>query len=192
MSEWLLLLVSAALVNNFVLVRFLGLCPFLGVSSRLDHALGMAAATGFVLCLSAVLSFALEHALLKPYGLDWLRTLSFILTIAVAVQFLELSLRHGQPRLHRVLGIYLPLITTNCAVLGVALLNSSQARSLLDALGYAIGAALGFALVLSMMAALRERLRLSPVPSAWAGAPIALLSAGLMALGFLGFSGMDR
>lgn len=192
MSEWFLLLISAALVNNFVLMRFLGLCPFMGVSSRLDNALGMAAATGFVLTLSAGLTQLVHQYLLVPLNAEYLRTLAYILVIAVAVQFLELVIRKTQPQLHRLMGIYLPLITTNCAVLGVALINQAAARGFLEAVFYGFAASLGFALVLVLMAALRERLKLSPVPKAWAGAPIALVSAGLMALAFMGFAGMDR
>lgn len=192
MSEWFLLLISAALVNNFVLMRFLGLCPFLGVSSRLDNALGMAAATGFVLTLTAALTHLVYHWLLLPLDALYLRTLAYILLIAVAVQLLELIIKKTQPQLYRLMGIYLPLITTNCAVLGVALINQDAGRSFFGSLLYGIGASVGFALVLVMMAAMRERLAQSPVPKSWAGAPIALVTAGLMALGFMGFSGMDR
>lgn len=190
MSELGLLLVGGALVNNFVLAKFLGLCPFVGVSRRLDLAYGMALATGFVLTLSAATTWMLQHWLLAPLGLDHLRTLTFILVIAVVVQFTESVMRRQAPLLYRVLGIFLPLITTNCAVLGVALLNVQAAHGLLEAIALGLGAALGFGLVLILFAAMRERLDASDVPAAFRGVPIALVTAGLMALAFMGFAGM--
>ncbi|HBK56348.1 MAG TPA: electron transport complex subunit RsxA [Xanthomonadales bacterium] len=190
MSELFLLLVGTALVNNFVLVKFLGLCPFMGVSKKLDSAYGMAMATGFVLTLSAALSYLIHHWLLQPLGLDHLRTLSFILVIAAVVQFTELAMKKQSPRMYRVLGIFLPLITTNCAVLGVALLNVQARHSLLQATVYGFGAALGFGLVLVLFSAMRERLEHGDIPESFRGTPIALITAGLMALAFMGFSGM--
>lgn len=187
-----LLLIGAVLVNNFVLVKFLGLCPFMGVSRKLDSAYGMALATGFVLTLSAALAWMVQRWLLQPLGLDHLRTLSFILVIAAVVQFVESVMKSRSPMLYRVLGIFLPLITTNCAVLGVALLNVQAERSLLDAIVFGFGAAVGFGLVLIMFAAMRERLEAAPVPASFRGAPIALINAGIMALAFLGFAGLDR
>ncbi|HEX5757335.1 MAG TPA: electron transport complex subunit RsxA [Arenimonas sp.] len=175
-----------------MLTKFLGLCPFMGVSRRLDAAYGMALATGFVLTLSAAVSWIVQHWLLGPLGLDYLRTLAFILVIASVVQFTELVLHRQSPRLYKVLGLYLPLITTNCAVLGVALLNVQARHSLLEALLYGFGAALGFGLVLVLFAAMRERLDAADVPKAWRGAPIALTTAGLMSLAFMGFAGMGR
>jgi Na+-translocating ferredoxin:NAD+ oxidoreductase subunit A len=192
MSELALVLLGAALVNNFVLVKFLGLCPFMGVSKRLDTAYGMALATGFVLTLSSLLAWVVHHWLLVPLGLDHLRTLGFILVIAAVVQFTEQVIRARSPLLYRTLGIFLPLITTNCAVLGVALLNVQAAHSLLAAILYGFGAALGFGLVLVLFAAMRERLQAAPVPVALRGAPIALITAALMALAFMGFAGMDQ
>lgn len=192
MTDIFLVLLGAAFANNFVLVKFLGLCPFLGVSDRLDSAYGMAMATGFVLTLSAALSWMVQHWLLAPLGLDYLRTLSFILVIAGVVQFTELAMARRQPRLYRVLGIYLPLMTTNCAVLGVALLNVQEKRSLFEAVMYGFGASLGFALVLVLFSAMRERLETADVPAAWRGAPIALVTAGLMSLAFMGFAGLAR
>lgn len=192
MSELALLLIGTVFVNNFVLTKFLGLCPFMGVSRRLDAAYGMALATGFVLTLSAGISWVVQHWLLGPLGLDYLRTLAFILVIASAVQFTEIVLHRQSPRLYKVLGLYLPLITTNCAVLGVALLNVQARHSLLEALLYGFGAALGFGLVLVLFAAMRERLETADVPKAWRGAPIALTTAGLMSLAFMGFAGMGR
>lgn len=183
------ILVAMVLAQNFVLVKFLGLCPFVGASQRFDHALGLASATGFVLTLAAGLAYLIERYLLAPLDAGFLRTLAFIVAIGVAVQATELVLRAREPRLHRVLGVYLPLITTNCAVLGVALLQTRSAQSLIEALWHGLAAALGFALVLLMMAGLRERLRDAAIPGALAGAPIVLVSAGLMALGFLGFAG---
>ena len=190
MEDIALLLVGAVFVNNFVLVKFLGLCPFMGVSRRLDAAYGMALATGFVLTLSSALAWAVQHWLLAPLGLDYLRTLGFILVIAAVVQFTEQVLHRQSPRLYRVLGLYLPLITTNCAVLGVALLNVQAQRSLLQAVLYGVGAAVGFGLVLVLFAAMRERLETADVPASWRGTPVALATAALMSLAFMGFAGM--
>jgi electron transport complex protein RnfA len=190
MDEIALLLVGAVFVNNFVLVKFLGLCPFMGVSGKLDAAYGMALATGFVLTLSAALAWMVQHWLLAPLGLEHLRTLGFILVIAAVVQFTEIVMNRQSPRLYRVLGLYLPLITTNCAVLGVALLNVQARHSLFEAVLYGFGAALGFGLVLVLFSAMRERLETADVPAAWRGTPIALVTAGLMSLAFMGFSGL--
>ena len=190
MEDIALLLVGAVFVNNFVLVKFLGLCPFMGVSRRLDAAYGMALATGFVLTLSAALAWIVHHWILVPLGLEYLRTLGFILVIAAVVQFTEIVMNRQSPRLYRVLGIYLPLITTNCAVLGVALLNVQARHSLFESVLYGFGAALGFGLVLVLFSAMRERLEAADVPAAWRGAPIALATAGLMSLAFMGFSGL--
>ena len=190
MDDAALLIVGAVFVNNFVLVKFLGLCPFMGVSRRLDAAYGMALATGFVLTLSSALAWVVHHWLLLPLGLEYLRTLGFILVIASVVQFTELLVNRRSPRLYRVLGIYLPLITTNCAVLGVALLNVQARHSLVESIVYGFGASVGFGLVLVLFSAMRERLDSAPVPAAWRGAPIALATAGLMSLAFMGFAGM--
>ena len=192
MTDFFLILLGAVFVNNFVLVKLLGLCPFMGVSRTLDSACGMALATGFVLTLSAALAWMLQHWLLAPLGLAHLRTLSFILVIATVVQFTETVMNKQSPRLYRVLGIYLPLITTNCAVLGVTLLNVQAQRSLFESVLYGFGVALGFGLVLVLFSAMRERLETADVPSAWRGTPIALVTAGLMSLAFLGFSGIPH
>jgi electron transport complex protein RnfA len=192
MGELLLIAVGAALVNNFVLTRFLGLCPVLGTSQRLDGAVGMALATTAVLTVTAGLCHLAEAWLLGPFGLAHLRIVTYILVIASAVQFTEQLLRRAAPLLHRRLGIYLPLITTNCAVLGVALLNAGTPRSFGVALANGFGAGLGFALVLVLFAALRERLVGADVPAPFRGPAIALVTAGLMALAFLGFAGLDR
>jgi len=190
MGDIALLLVGAVFVNNFVLVKFLGLCPFMGVSRRIDAAYGMALATGFVLTLSSALAWAVHHWILLPLGLEYLRTLGFILVIASVVQFTEIVMNRQSPRLYRVLGIYLPLITTNCAVLGVALLNVQARHTLIESILYGFGASVGFGLVLVLFSAMRERLETADVPAAWRGAPIALVTAGLMSLAFMGFAGM--
>jgi electron transport complex protein RnfA len=190
MSDYLLLLVGTILVNNFVLVQFLGLCPFMGVSNKLETAVGMSAATTFVLTLSSVASYVVYTWLLEPLGLTYLRTISFILVIAFMVQFTEMLVRKTSPLLYRVLGIFLPLITTNCAVLGVALLNISRQNSLIESFLYGFGAAVGFSLVLVLFAAMRERLAVADVPVPFQGAAIGLVAAGIMSLAFMGFSGL--
>ena len=192
MQDVAFILLGTVLVNNFVLVQFLGLCPFMGVSRRVDSALGMGIATAFVLTLSAGLSYAVNQWLLLPFDLQYLRTLSFILVIALVVQFTEIVIRKQSPLLHRVLGLYLPLITTNCAVLGVALLSVNQQHSLLEALLHGFGAALGFTLVLILFSVLRERLETADVPLAFKGSALGLISAGIMSLAFMGFSGLGR
>lgn len=191
MRDVALILLGTVLVNNFVLVQFLGLCPFMGVSRRIDSALGMGIATTFVLTLSATLSYLVNRWLLIPFDLDYLRILSFILVIALVVQFTEIVIRRQSPLLHRVLGLYLPLITTNCAVLGVALLSANQHHTLMAAMLYGFGAALGFTLVLVLFSVLRERIELADVPAPFKGSAVALMSAGIMSLAFMGFSGLD-
>lgn len=190
--ELFLIILSTALVNNVVLVKFLGLCPLMGVSNKLDSALGMGLATTFVLTLAAFASWLLEHYVLEPFDLGFLRILTFILVIAVVVQFTEMVVRKTSPALYQVLGIFLPLITTNCAVLGVALLNVQQENGFFESLLYGFGSALGFTLVLVMFAGLRERLALASVPTLFAGAPIAYVVAGLMSLAFMGFAGLTH
>jgi Na+-translocating ferredoxin:NAD+ oxidoreductase subunit A len=190
--DLVLIVISAALVNNFVLIQFLGLCPFMGVSSSVSSAFGMSLATAFVLTLASVASYLLSRWVLEPLGLMYLTTVGFILVIAALVQLTELFMRHSAPLLHRVLGIYLPLITSNCAVLGVALLNLREQHSLLESAIYGLGAATGFGIVLVMLAAARERLVMADVPASFRGAPIGLITAGLMALAFMGFTGFAR
>ena len=192
MTEYFLILVGTVLANNFVLVRFLGLCPFMGVSGKLEGAIGMSIATLFVLTLSSVSSYLLSTYLLVPLGLEYLSTLGFILVIAAVVQLTETVMRKSSPLLYRILGIFLPLITTNCAVLGVALLNMQQQHDLLQSAIYGFGAAAGFGLVLIAFAAMRERLAHTDVPVHFRGAPIGLITAGLMALAFMGFTGLAR
>ena len=185
-----LIFVAAVLVNNFVLTQFLGLCPFVGVTGRLDNALAMGAATAFVLTLSAAVTHLLEHLVLAPLDLEYLRVLTFIVIIASLVQLTQITIRAISPLLHQVLGIYLPLITTNCAVLGVALLSLGQGFDFGDTLVYAFGASIGFTLVMVVFAAMREQLVEAQLPVAFRGAPIVLLSAGLLSLAFMGFRGM--
>ncbi|MET4693331.1 electron transport complex protein RnfA [Endozoicomonas sp. NE40] len=193
MSELVLILVSAILVNNFVLVQFLGLCPFMGVSNKLESAMGMSLATTFVLTLASICSYLTYEYLLIPLGLEFLKTISFILVIAVVVQFTEMVVRKVSPLLHRVLGVFLPLITSNCAVLGVALLNSNRMNSsLVDSATYGFGAAVGFSLVLVLFSAMRERIAAADVPAPFRGAAIGMISAGLMSLAFMGFTGLIR
>ncbi|MBL8487434.1 MAG: electron transport complex subunit RsxA [Rhodocyclaceae bacterium] len=189
-AEFLLLLLSTALVNNVVLVKFLGLCPVMGVSRSMDAALGMGLATTFVITLAAGASWMLEHWLLLPLDLGYLRILTFILVIAATVQFTEMVIRRLSPGLYQSLGIYLPLITTNCAVLGVALLNVQQGFGLLKSLLYGFGSALGFTLVMLVFAGLRERIALARVPEAFAGAPVAFIAISLLSLAFMGFAGL--
>ena len=189
-SEYLLFLFGTILVNNMVLSRFLGLCPFMGVSKKLETAIGMGLATTFVLTLSAVCSYIANRFLLEPLELEFLKTVTFILLIAVIVQFTEMFVQKTSPLLYNVLGIYLPLITTNCAVLGIALLNVQEANSFLKSALYGFGGALGFTLVLILFASIRERVDVGDVPESFKGAPIALVTAGFMSVAFMGFSGM--
>ena len=190
LAEYALLLVGTVLVNNFVLVQFLGLCPFMGVSNKLETAIGMSAATTFVLTLASACSYLTYTWLLVPLDLTYLRTISFILVIAVVVQFTEMVVRKSSPLLHRVLGVYLPLITTNCAVLGVALLNINKAHTFSQSLLYGFGAAVGFSLVLVLFSAMRARLAVADVPFPFQGAAIGMIAAGLASLAFMGFAGL--
>lgn len=190
--EYVLLLISTVLVNNFVLVKFLGLCPFLGVSKKLSTAIGMGFATTFVLTLSSVCSYLTNTYILIPLDMEYLRTIVFILVIAVVVQFTEMVVHKVSPLLYNVLGIYLPLITTNCAVLGVALLNVQDNLGFVQSTVYGFGAAVGFTLVLVLFAAIRERVAVADVPVPFRGPAIALVTAGLMSVAFMGFSGLVR
>ena len=192
MTEYLLIIIGAVWVNNIVLVQFLGLCPFMGVSRKLETAMGMGLATTFVLTLSSISSFFVHEYLLEPFDLEYLRTISFILVIAAIVGFTELVVHKTSPLLHNVLGIYLPLITTNCAVLGVALLNVQQSNGFIESALYGFGSAIGFTLVLVLFSAMRERLAASDVPEAFQGNAIGMITAGLMALAFMGFTGLIK
>lgn len=192
MTDYLLLFVGTVLVNNFVLVKFLGLCPFMGVSKKLETAIGMGFATTFVMTLASISSWLMDNFILVPLDLLYLRTLSFILVIAVVVQFTEMVVRKTSPTLYRLLGIFLPLITTNCAVLGVALLNINESHSFMQSAVYGFGAAVGFSLVMVLFAAIRERLAVANIPAPFKGSSIGLITAGLMSLAFMGFSGLVK
>ena len=192
MTDLMLLLLGTVLVNNFVLVQFLGLCPFMGVSGKLETAIGMSMATTFVLTLASLCSYLVETYILMPLGISYLRTLTFILVIAVVVQCTEMVVRKTSPTLYRLLGIFLPLITTNCAVLGVALLNTTKQHNFVESIVYGFGAAVGFSFVLILFAAMRERLAAADVPGPFKGASIAMITAGLMSLAFMGFAGLVK
>ena len=192
MSEYILILVSTLLVNNFVLVKFLGLCPFMGVSRKLETATGMGLATTFVLTIASVCSYLANSYLLEPLGLEYLRTITFIVIIAGVVQFTEMVVHKTSPLLYNVLGIFLPLITTNCAVLGVALLNVQEDHNFVESALYGFGASLGFTLVLVLFAAIRERIDVADIPEPFQGNAAALITAGLMSLAFMGFSGLIK
>ena len=192
MTDYLLLFVGTVLVNNFVLVKFLGLCPFMGVSKKLETAIGMGFATTFVMTIASISSWLIDTFILVPLDLLYLRTLSFILVIAVVVQFTEMVVRKTSPTLYRLLGIFLPLITTNCAVLGVALLNINQSHTFMQSAVYGFGAAVGFSLVMVLFAAIRERLAVANIPAPFKGSSIGLITAGLMSLAFMGFSGLVK
>ena len=192
MSEYLLLLLGTVFVNNIVLVKFLGLCPFMGVSRKVETAIGMSAATTFVLTLSAILSYLINSWILSPLDLEYLRTIAFIIAIAAVVNFTEMVVHKTSPLLYNVLGIFLPLITTNCAVLGVALINVQQQNSFIESVVYGFGAALGFSLVLILFAAMRERINVADVPAPFKGSAIGLVTAGLMSLAFMGLGGLVK
>ena len=190
LNEYVLILVSTILVNNFVLVKFLGLCPFMGVSKNIDSAIGMGFATTFVLTLASISSYLINSYILIPFELEYLRTIAFIVAIAAVVGFTELVVNKTSPVLHQSLGVFLPLITTNCAVLGVALLNVGQSNGFLASGVYGFGAAIGFSFVLVLFSAIRERIESANVPAIFQGVPIALITAGLMSMAFMGFIGL--
>lgn len=192
MVDYILLIISTALINNFVLVKFLGLCPFMGASKKVETAIGMGLATSFVLTVASLLAYLVENYLLVPLNAQFLRTLVFILVIAVIVQLTEMIVHKTSPTSYRLLGIYLPLITSNCAVLGVALLNVNLANNLVQSVLYGFGAAAGFSLVLVLFSALRERLAAADVPKPFQGTSIAFITAGLMSLAFMGFTGLVK
>lgn len=184
------IVISAMFVNNFILSRFLGICPFLGVSKKVETAAGMGAAVTFVMALASVITYAVQKFILVKLGVEYLQTIAFILVIAALVQFVEMFLKKSSPALYESLGVYLPLITTNCAVLGIAILNIQEGLNLVQLIVHAISGALGFTMVIVLFAGIRERLALSEVPEALEGFPIALITAGLMSIAFLGFSGL--
>ncbi|MCG8311768.1 MAG: electron transport complex subunit RsxA [Pseudomonadales bacterium] len=188
--ELVYIIIGTVLVNNVVLVQFLGLCPFMGVSNNIGTATGMGLATTFVLTLSAMCGWLIEYFILAPLDLQFLRTLSFILVVAAVVQFTELYLKKTSQSLYQSLGIFLPLITTNCAVLGVALLTIREGYGFIESVIYGLGAAIGFSIVMVIFAGLRQRLAIANVPNEFAGAPIGLITAGLLSMVFMGFAGL--
>jgi len=192
MVELLLILVSAVFVNNFVLARFLGICPFLGVSKKVETALGMGMAVIFVMTVASVVTWFIQYLILIPFGIEYLQTIAFILVIASLVQLVEMVIQKTSPVLYQSLGIFLPLITTNCAVLGVAVLNIQKSYSFIESVVFALGAGLGFTLAMVLFAGLRERTDLCPVPKCFQGTALALVTAGLLSLAFMGFAGLVK
>lgn len=190
--ELLAIFISAVLINNFVLRYFLGICPFLGVSKKIDSAVSMGLAVTFVMTVTAVVSWAINHWILIPYGLDYLKIVSFILVIASLVQLVEMFIRKVSPPLYQALGIYLPLITTNCAIMGLALLSALKEYSFLESVVFGFGSGIGFTLAIILIAGIREQLDLADVPEPLKGAGISLIVAGIMALAFFGFAGMIK
>ena len=190
MLTYISILITAIFVNNIVLSQFLGICPFLGVSKKIDSALGMGAAVTFVMLLATIVTYLLQIYLLEPFGLSFMQTIAFILVIAALVQMLEIILKKVSPSLYQALGVFLPLITTNCAILGVAIMVIQKNFTLLESTVFAISTALGFTLALTIFAGIREQLALTTVPKAMKGMPIALITAGLLAMGVMGFSGI--
>jgi electron transport complex protein RnfA len=192
MEGLVVIFVSAALMNNFVLARFLGICPFLGVSKKVETSIGMGMAVVFVMTLASLATWCIQHYLLDPFGLGYLRTIAFILVIASLVQLVELFLQKVLPALYEALGIFLPLITTNCAILGVAILNIQKNHNVVEAVIFSLGASIGFGLALVIMAGIRERLEIADVPKPFKEAPITLITAGLLSLAFMGFTGLVK
>lgn len=192
MVELLLILISAVFVNNFVLARFLGICPFLGVSKKVETALGMGMAVIFVMTVASVVTWFIQYLILIPFGIEYLQTIAFILVIASLVQLVEMVIQKTSPVLYQSLGIFLPLITTNCAVLGVAVLNIQKDYSFIESVVFAMGAGLGFTLAMVLFAGLRERTDLCPVPKSFQGTALALVTAGLLSLAFMGFAGLVK
>ena len=189
--EYILIFISAIFVNNIILSQFLGICPFLGVSQKINTSLGMSAAVAFVMTLATIVTYLIQHFVLNTFGLQYLQTIVFILVIAALVQMVEIILKKVSPALYQALGIFLPLITTNCAVLGVAILVSQKEFSLLQSIVYAFSTAIGFGLALTVFAGIREQMALSKIPKGMQGTAITLVTAGLLSLAFMGFSGVD-
>ncbi|MDO3378156.1 electron transport complex subunit RsxA [Geoalkalibacter halelectricus] len=192
MTELFLILISAVFVNNFVLARFLGICPFMGVSKKVETALGMGMAVTFVMTVAAVATWLIQYFILTPLNIEYLQTIAFILVIASLVQLVETVMQKTSPTLYQALGIFLPLITTNCAVIGLAVLSIQNDYTFLEAVVFALGAAVGFTLALVLFAGLRERIELAPVPAAFRGAAIGFVTAGLLSLAFMGFAGLVK
>jgi electron transport complex protein RnfA len=186
------IIIVAIFVNNVVLSQFLGICPFLGVSKKVDTAFGMGLAVTFVMTIATIVTFLLQKGVLEPSGLEYLQTITFILVIASLVQMVEIILKKISPALYQALGVFLPLITTNCAILGVAILVTQKDYNLLESVIYAIATSIGFALALVIFSGIREQLALTRVPGAMKGIPLALITAGIMAMAFMGFSGIDQ
>ena len=190
--EYIGIIIVAIFVNNVVLAQFLGICPFLGVSKKVDTAIGMGAAVTFVLTIATIVTFLLQKGLLEPFGLQYLQTITFILVIASLVQMVEIIIKKVSPPLYQALGVFLPLITTNCVILGVAILVIQKDFTLLSSVIYAVATAAGYALALIIFSTIREQLALTKVPKAMQGVPIALITAGILAMAFMGFSGIDQ
>ncbi len=187
---YILIFISAVFVNNIVLSQFLGVCPFLGVSKRIETALGMSGAVAFVMTIATIITFLIQKSILEPFGIGFLQTIAFILVIAALVQLVEIILKKVSPALYQALGVFLPLITTNCAILGVAILVIQKDMTLVESVVFAISTAIGFGLALTLFAGIREQLSLTKVPKGMDGTPIALLTAGLLAMAFMGFAGI--
>jgi len=190
MGDYLLLIVSAILVSNIILARYLGNCPFLGVSQKMDTAIGMGMAVIFVVTLAGMITWVVQYGILNPLGLEYLRTIAFILVIAALVQLVEMFLQKSIPGLYRALGIFLPLITTNCAVLGIAIINIQEEFGFMQTVVFSFASAVGFSLAMVLLASLRERFPTARIPGPFAGMPIAMITVGLLALAFLGFTGL--
>ena len=190
MSTIITILISTILVNNYIFAKFLGICPFLGVSSGTETATGMGVAVTFVVVIASAVTWLLQHFVLNVFGLEYLQTIVFILVIASLVQFVEMFIKKSSPSLYSAMGVFLPLITTNCMVLGVTVLNIQSDFNLFEAIINGLGASIGFTLALLLLSALRERMEIMPIPKPLQGVPIALISAGLMAIAFMGFQGL--
>lgn len=190
--EYFAIIIASIFVNNIVLAQFLGICPFLGVSGKVETSLGMGAAVTFVMAISSIAAYLIQYYVLVPLGIEFLQTIAFILVIAALVQMVEIILKKMSPALYQALGIFLPLITTNCAVLGVAILLVQKEYNLLQSVTFAVSTAIGFTLAMVLFAGLRERLELADLPKAMKGVPVALLTAGILAMAFMGFSGLVK
>lgn len=188
--EYFFIIISAIFVNNIILAQFLGICPFLGVSSKVDTSIGMGAAVTFVMAIASLAAYLLQHYVLVPFGIEYMQTIVFILVIASLVQMVEIILKKVSPALYQALGVFLPLITTNCAVLGVAILLVQKEYNLLQSVVFSISSAIGFTLAIVLFAGIREKLELEDLPKAMKGVPVALVTAGILAMAFMGFSGL--
>ncbi len=185
------IIVGAIFINNFIFAKFLGICPFMGVSKKVESSIGMGMAVAFVMTLASAVTWLVNEFLLVPYKLEYLQTIAFILIIASLVQFVEMAIQKTSPHLHKALGVFLPLITTNCAVLGVAILNIQEKFNFIETIVNGFAVAVGFTLALVLLAGIRERLEYADIPKPFQGVPIAFISAGLLAMAFMGFSGMQ-